>query len=404
MEFNRLPTKTDIAIIGAGPQALTLVTHLLQKKPKWRKRFIVIDPCGTWLTHWKQQFEGLEIAHLRSPAVHHPEPNPYALRAFAENRTSELFPPYDLPGTQLFEDFCQAIIKSWQLSNSVYRGKVTRIIPLTSSKHRLFQLVLNDGHLLTASRVILATNHSQIHLPDWVTIIPSTYPTEKLCHSHQIKLADLAIKGEKILLIGGGLTSGHLAIGATKRGAQVMLMTRRDLQIKLFDAEPGWLGPKYLKGFTSETDWHRRWQMIQQARNGGSVTPEMMLQLNRLVRTEKVKLVENCQVKSAQWQDNHWLLTCSNGEKLECNRIWLATGTRFDVAKHPLLTDILATYSGEIINGLPVLDQYLRLGNHELFLMGGLAALRVGPVARNLAGGRKASDLIVSGLTKHNLI
>ncbi len=26
------PSKIDIAIIGAGPQALTLVTHLLQKR------------------------------------------------------------------------------------------------------------------------------------------------------------------------------------------------------------------------------------------------------------------------------------------------------------------------------------------------------------------------------------
>lgn len=181
-------------------------------------------------------------------------------------------------------------------------------------------------------------------------------------------------------------------------------MTRRNLQIKLFDADPGWLGPKYLKGFTDETNWHRRWEIIQQARNGGSVTPEMMLQLNRLVRVGKVELVENCQIKSAQWHNNRWLLTCNNEEQLECDRIWLATGTQFDVSRHPLLTDILTTHTGEIINGLPVLDEYLRLGRNEFFLMGGLAALRVGPVARNLAGGRKASDLIVAGLTKHDLI
>ena len=32
-----LPAAVDIAIVGAGPQALTLVTHLIQKK-----RFVVI--------------------------------------------------------------------------------------------------------------------------------------------------------------------------------------------------------------------------------------------------------------------------------------------------------------------------------------------------------------------------
>lgn len=40
--------QTDIAIIGAGPQALTLVTHLLQKKAKLRQRIQVFDPSGGW--------------------------------------------------------------------------------------------------------------------------------------------------------------------------------------------------------------------------------------------------------------------------------------------------------------------------------------------------------------------
>jgi hypothetical protein len=40
-------------------------------------------------------------------------------------------------------------------------------------------------------------------------------------------------------------------------------MTRRYFQEKLFDAEPGWLGPKYLKGFAAEPDCHSRWETIQ---------------------------------------------------------------------------------------------------------------------------------------------
>jgi len=394
-------TQTDIAILGAGPQGLTLVTHLLQKKPKWRHRFVIIDSSGDWLTAWRQQFKALEIPHLRSPAVHQPDPNPHALRTFAEHRTSELFPPYDLPGTQLFDDFCQEVIKRWQLSNCIYRGKVLKIIPITTSNHQLFRLVLNDGYLLMARRVVLATNYGHVQLPDWVNQIPDVYPEERLCHSHHIDLPNLSLAGEKILIIGGGLTSGHLTIGASKRNAKVILMARRNFQTKLFDADPGWLGPKYLKGFTSETDWHRRWQMIQEARNGGSLTPNMMLQLNRLAREGKVELVENCAVTSAKWHNNRWLLTCTNGKQQECDRIWLATGTRFEITQYPLLTDVLAAYPCAIVNGLPILDEYLRLGKSELFIMGGLAALQIGPVARNLAGGRKASDLIVAGLTKY---
>nr|WP_232225089.1 FAD/NAD(P)-binding protein [Dactylococcopsis salina] len=39
-----MKTSIDIAIIGAGPQALTLVTHLLQKKKSMRNRLMVFDP------------------------------------------------------------------------------------------------------------------------------------------------------------------------------------------------------------------------------------------------------------------------------------------------------------------------------------------------------------------------
>ena len=107
MESNppHLLRKIDLAILGAGPHALTLVTHLLQKRQKIRSKIAVFDPNGKWMSQWEQQFAALEIPHLRSPAVHHPDPNPFGLRKFAESRSNEFFPPYDLPGTRLFNDF-----------------------------------------------------------------------------------------------------------------------------------------------------------------------------------------------------------------------------------------------------------------------------------------------------------
>ena len=79
-----LPTKIGLAVIGAGPHALTLVTHLLQKRQTMQGKFLVFDPSGRWMSRPYQQFAALEIPHLRSPAVHHPDPNHFALRKFAE--------------------------------------------------------------------------------------------------------------------------------------------------------------------------------------------------------------------------------------------------------------------------------------------------------------------------------
>ncbi|WP_332959764.1 hypothetical protein [Microcoleus sp. AR_TQ3_B6] len=58
-----------------------------------------------------------------------------------------------------------------------------------------------------------------------------------------------------------------------------MLRTRRYFPEKLFDTEPRWLGSKYLKGFAAEPDCDSRWETIQQARNGGSMTPEIRMRI-----------------------------------------------------------------------------------------------------------------------------
>lgn len=396
----QLPSKIDLAIIGAGPHALTLVTHLLQKRQTMRGRFLVFDPSGKWMSRWQQQFAALEIPHLRSPAVHHPDPNPFALRKFAESRPGELFPPYDLPGTQLFEDMCGDVIQRWDLQNQVIKAEVTRLKPC----QRGFRLWFADGNSLMARRVVLATGGGQLQIPNWVNQIQSEYPLDKICHSQKVDLRKLQLAGERILIVGGGLTSGHLAVGALSRGAKVHLMLRRQLQEKLFDAEPGWLGPKYLKGFFAEADYQERWEMIQQARNGGSMTPAIAMQLRRAVHYGNLQLDENCQILQVQWLGNHWLVKCHNGSEYEYDRIWLSTGSKFDVTDEPLLSEILATYPIAIANGLPVLDDYLRWPGCELFIMGGLAALQIGPTARNLSGARMASEKIVPAIIKSSLV
>lgn len=398
-----LPSQIEVAIIGAGPHALTLATHLLQKRKQMRTRFMVFDPSGTWMSRWNHQFAALGIPHLRSPAVHQPDPNPHALRTFAEFRPSELSPPYDLPGTKLFQDFCQEVIGCWQLQDQVYPAQVVRIEPIHHHFRSQFRVGLADGQSLMARRVVLAVGGGVPHIPDWVSQVRLSYPPDRLCHSHQIDLLGMQLFGEKVLIVGGGLTSGHLAVGAVDKGAQAIVMVQRTLQEKLFDAEPGWLGPKYLKGFWAESSWGARWKMIQQARNGGSMTPVMMTQLRRLHHDGKVILYEQCQVVNAVWYGSHWQICCKDGMTFECDRIWLSTGTKLDITQCSLLKEVLTAYPIEIVKGLPVLDEHLRWPGCELFIMGGWAALQLGPVARNLSGARMASDRIVPALTKPSL-
>ncbi len=387
----------DIAVIGAGPQALTLVTHLLQKRKDWQARIRVLDPAGVWMSQWQRQFRAQEIPHLRSPAVHHPDPNPYELRRFAESHPQGLIPPYDRPTTAVFEGFCQDVVQRWQVGSLVMSAQVSRIRSLRPG----FGLDLCDGRSLKARRVVLAKGAGIPALPRWS--LGLEHPPERLCHSSQVNLPSLALDGETVVIVGGGLTSGHLALGAVQRGARVILMTRRTAREKLFDTDPGWLGPKYLKGFEQEVCWQTRRQQIQSARDGGSLTPEVLTRLRSLTHQGSLVLQESCQISGAVWQMGRWQIRCLDGGSLRSDRIWLATGNRVDMADEKILDDLLEAHPIPTVEGLPILDQHLRWPGCELFVMGGLAALQVGPVARNLSGARMAAQKIVPALAKPSL-
>ncbi len=74
--------------------------------------------------------------------------------------------------------------------------------------------------------------------------------------------------------------------------------------------------------------------------------------------------------------------------------IWISL-LRSDRGKTPMVLWLCSRKS--------VLDEYLRWPGCELMLMGGYAALQLGPVARNLAGARMAGDRLVRALTKPSL-
>ena len=71
---------------------------------------------------------------------------------------------------------------------------------------------------MLARRVVLATGGGQPHIPEWVHQVESTYPAERLCHAGQVRLPALpSLRGETVLIVGSGLTSGHLARRAVQR-------------------------------------------------------------------------------------------------------------------------------------------------------------------------------------------
>lgn len=95
----------DLLVVGAGPHSLTLLARLHERCPSslfndnehqrmvhWRKhkiandckkdrsggcadrKIMVVDPYGSWMGKWNEQFGKFKIPYLRSPVFVHPDP------------------------------------------------------------------------------------------------------------------------------------------------------------------------------------------------------------------------------------------------------------------------------------------------------------------------------------------
>ncbi|XP_077570046.1 uncharacterized protein LOC144194697 [Stigmatopora nigra] len=436
----------------------------------------VVDAYGEWACLWRSQFAALNIPHLRSHALVHTDPvNKYALQEFASKhkRQSELHGlpdrafildenaffndtrlgrkekkrlnmasnlgknlPFTLPGTKLSVDFFQDQVKRYNLEKVLVKGSVTRITPTMEEKTgkkmvKYFRVRLEDGAELKARQVVVATGPTRAqvaNIPLWVSQIEESYPEERLQHTvdlmHSLarnrdKATPVCETGQRVMVVGGGLTSAHVVSIALQQGAShVTWVMRKHLQLKQFDVgdveslvgryshvEHGIKmdGQAFLRQFFNERSLHRRLAMIGQARKGGAVTPEAYVQLKPFILKGQVEVKTYCQVSQASWcyRKQAWKLTLNNGDQWEGDSIWLATGCKLDVREDPLLSEVRTEFPIQVLDGWPCVSENLQWADGcPLYLMGQYAALQVGPHAVNLAGGQAASLRIANWILR----
>ncbi len=391
----------SLLFVGGGPHNLTVLTFLLKASPELRAGVRVVDPSGAWLTRWNFQMQAQEIVHLRSSSVHHPDPDPLALRRFAKGRYDELYPPYFLPGTPLFRQFCDDVIARFGVGNSIEAGSVTAL----SVDEGQLTATLATGEVLKPRQVIASLGGGERVYPGFYRAWQASADAQRpglppLCHSEEADLRTLGPgAGKTLLVVGGGLTAGHLALGALNRGWKVVLVARRRLQYKLFDSAPGWIGPKYLTGFLQEKRWDRRRQLIAKARGGGAMTEEIRDLLAPFRKRGLLGVKETCEVRRLSESGGRWVADCGWGRRVSADVLWMATGNKLDLLEHPLFRQLWTTHPLQMHDGLPVLEADCRWPGLPLYLTGLPAALRVGPTARNFPGARKVASLIAHAVT-----
>ena len=389
---NRIPLahrNIPITIIGGGIHGISIALQLLREKPTAAKHLVIVDRYPQPLTAWRQKTERQGMTFLRSPAVHHTTPDPLGIVDYAEryNRTGELVPPYSQPSTSLFWDYCNDALAELTKHPIYYQFEVSKLQWDKGTGRYPFRIISTNGEGFRSSCVILAIGADDCaYVPPAYTEWQCQFP-DRIVHASEFSVDCKEVLDEegKIVIVGGGLTAGTLAKSLSERGHHVVLIMRNKVKIEQFDFPPIWLGPKALTEFSNETDFQRRFQIIQENRGEGSITPEIM---DVLEKSQNVEIYPDTYIGNVT-AAHHLQVETTRNIISNVSRIILATGYRFNLRRYRFLNELVEQHTIPLICGLPKLDpdlQFLPIEN--LFGTGTVAQLQIGPAAGNIAGSR----------------
>ncbi|OAG41534.1 hypothetical protein AYO21_04236 [Fonsecaea monophora] len=418
------------------------------------RSMIVLDAHShEWMSAWQERFRRLQIDHLRSPLFFHPDPRDRdSLLAFSHLhcRTDELqeIPnvagkeiskhrikkkrqkriaqhlriddrdriDYFTPSAALFNDFCGDIVDRYRLRNLVVRAKVENIEygdlgGLTNAEG--FTLTTDQGAIFSRIVVVAVGPGSKPCIP-LDSNLQLSADVGSVCHcfdpasghylpEHLLQKIEQGLP-TSVVVVGGGLTSAQIAdliicCGVTK----VWLLLRGDYKLKHFDVDLEWVSKvrnQQMSVFWSADSDQERFELLKDARNGGSITPKFDRILKRHVLNSRLAILTHTRIKDGLWcaGSRTWSITLSSepeNDPLCIDHIIYATGAAPNVERVPCLQHMLNKYPIESINGLPTLSNDLMWRDDiPLFLTGGLAGLRLGPGAANLAGARQGAERI----------
>ena len=383
--------KIDWLIIGGGIHGVHIAARLLDDVGVDRDRIRIIDPCKRLLQRWRECTAVTGMVHLRSPAVHHLGLDAWSLRRYAQKKKKKqlgLFaPPYERPALTLFNAHCDRLIDSLKLDELHLQARATHCRLEDEGAY----VELSTGEELSAKRIVLAMGSGEA--PAWPTWAPQDDP--RVSHVFEANFDRWPEEQERVMVIGGGISAGQIALRLVKEGHRVHLVSRHEFREHQFDSDPGWLGPKYMKGFSRERDVNQRRSLITEARHKGSVPPDVLRGLRRAIQKGSLSWYQG-EVESVDGQGDELTLQISTGDTVQVQRILLATGFSTKRPGGSFVDQLVQSASLPCAHcGYPIVDEGLRW-HPRLHVSGPLAELEIGPSSRNIAGARRAGDRIVA--------
>ncbi len=382
-------------IVGAGVHGAYLARELVGLDVD-RDDIAVVDRRGEFLGAFEEKARACGMDSLRSTFVQHVGPDPFGLEAFAEGngRDDELCPTRNhppRPSLDLFLDHTERVIDRFGLEELLAERTVTGI----DRKRGEIVVRTDRGDLLARNAVLAVGPGDRYRRPDWASNVSGV----KHVWDSDGRPEDRIDRGDRVWIVGGGVTAGQFATSIGDIAGEVTLCVRGSIREATAEADPRWINWGHI-----ERELHSlppgskaRYDRVRDVRNEGT----MPSYLAREIRgTESVE-IRRGEVRRASATDGTVSVLLDGGAVESVDRVVLATG--FQPAYDRPLVGAIANSMGleRGYRGMPVLDDATMAWRRRdgtpsrLFVTGRLAECTAGPLAGNIHGARRAAERIV---------
>jgi FAD-dependent urate hydroxylase len=387
----------DVAVVGAGPYGLSAAAYLGEIRGLEIRLFG--KPMGFWercmppdmllRSHW-------HATHIAAPR------NRLSLDTFvSQNGNRGLAEPIPVQSFIRYGRWFHG-----QLGTQADPRRIARIT--RSASH--FELFLDDGSSLRATRVLLATGiESYAYKPDMFRELP----TELVSHASELR-DYIAFKGKEVAVIGGGQSALESAAFLHAGGARVEILVRAPgaCRRSRFDVLKKLINPKKLKFLYGRGGVGSAGisQLIQQPRLYACLSPQRRAIWDR--KSTKlgfsfhlVPALNGTPIRYGQSIDavavrgGQLRLRLAEGAERVVDHLVLGTGYRVDISRCEFLTPAIL-HELRMVDGYPVLDSGLESSVPGLHFLGAPAAYSFGPLVRFVAGTEFAAAAVARRVSR----
>jgi cation diffusion facilitator CzcD-associated flavoprotein CzcO len=376
-----LPAETDLLIVGAGPYGLGIAAYA---------KTLGIEPLvvGRSMAFWRD-----EMPHgmfLRSSWDWHYDPNNvHTIEAWLREtgRSKESIDPFPLADYLEFATWFEVVSGVTPVDREVQR------IDLRSDGR--FDVTFIDGSEVTASNVVLALGFAHFaYVPEELQAV---LPAENV--EHTVRYVDFSdAPGKRYAIVGGRQSAYEWAALLREAGAASVDVIHRHRTPRFAPSDWSWTTP-VVERIATYPQWFRLLDDAQKRKvafrlwleGRGKLEPWLAPRVaHPNVRSRPGRTIAG----SDLGPNGEIVLTLDDGERLDVDKVVLATGYRTNIENIPMLAAGNLLEHLDTANGFPVLDTTFQLTTPGLFATSMMATRDFGPLFAFTVAVRASSRVV----------